>query len=195
MLKLKLQYFGHLMWRTDSFGKTLMLGKIRGGRREDRWWDGWIASLTQWTWVWVCFKSWWWTGEPGVLQSMGSQRIGHDWPAELNWTEGQPPPWSYKKIILTSFQISMSPELPRSTMQRNSYSLTIMGHQIHKDSSKELHFGGITSLFFYAKTLNFFLIQRSRTSCHSLNILVHSLNMQRLTFQRHHSLNYIRLYN
>ena len=51
MLKLKLQYFGHLMWRTDSLEKTLMLGKIEGGRRDDRGWDGWMASLTQWTWV------------------------------------------------------------------------------------------------------------------------------------------------
>ena len=52
MLKLKLQYFGHLMWRADSFEKPLMLGKIEGGRRrDDRRWDGWMASLTQWTWV------------------------------------------------------------------------------------------------------------------------------------------------
>ena len=54
MLKLKLQYFGHLMWRTNSFEKTLLLGKIEGGRRGDnRGWDGWMASLTQWTWVWA----------------------------------------------------------------------------------------------------------------------------------------------
>ena len=60
-LKLKLQYFGHLMWRTDSLEKTLMLGKIEGGRRRDnRGWDGWMASLTQWTWVWVSSGSWWW---------------------------------------------------------------------------------------------------------------------------------------
>ena len=85
MLKLKLQYFGHLMWRTDSLEKTLMLGKIEGGRRGDnRRWDGWMASLTQWTWVWVNSGSWWWTGRPGVLQSMGLQGVGHDW---LNWTE------------------------------------------------------------------------------------------------------------
>ena len=77
MLKLKLQYFGHVMERTDSFEKTLMLGKIAGGRRGDnRGWDGWMASLTQWTWVWVSSQSWWWTGKPGVLQSVGSQRVG-----------------------------------------------------------------------------------------------------------------------
>ena len=88
MLKLKLQYFGHLMWRMDSFEKTLMLGKIEGGRkRGHRGWDGWMASLTQWTWVWVNSMNWWWTGRPGVLQSMRLQRVGHNWATELNWTE------------------------------------------------------------------------------------------------------------
>ena len=53
----------------------------------DRGWDGWMASLTQWTWVWVSSGSWWWTGRPGVLQSMGSQGVRHDWATELNWIE------------------------------------------------------------------------------------------------------------
>ena len=84
MLKLKLQYFGHLMWRADSFEKTLMLGKIeRRKRGDDRGWDVWMASLTRWTWVWVDSGSWWWTGRPGVLWFMGLQRVGHDWVTEL----------------------------------------------------------------------------------------------------------------
>ena len=84
MLKLKLKYFGHLMQRTDSLEKTLMLGKIEGGRRRDnRGWGGWIASLTQWTWVWVNSGSWWWTGRPGVLQSMGLQ----SWTRLRDWTK------------------------------------------------------------------------------------------------------------
>ena len=92
MLKLKLQYFGHLMGKTDSFEKTLMLGKIEGRRRmSDRGWDGWMASLTQWTWVWVNSRSWWWTERPGMLPSMGLQRLGHDWVTELNWTVGKNP--------------------------------------------------------------------------------------------------------
>ena len=86
MLKLKLQYFDHLIWRNDSFEKTLMLGKTEGGRGDNRAWDGWMASLTQWTWVWVSSGSWWWTGNPDMLQFMGSQRVGHDWATELNWT-------------------------------------------------------------------------------------------------------------
>ena len=84
MLKLKLQYSGHLMRITDTLEKTLMLGKLKaGGERDDRGWDGWMASPTQWIWVWVNSGSWWWTGRPGVLQSMGSQRVGHDWATEL----------------------------------------------------------------------------------------------------------------
>ena len=57
-----------------------------GEEGDDRGWDGWMASLTQWTWVWVNSGSWWWTGRPGVLQFMGLQRVGHDWVTELNWT-------------------------------------------------------------------------------------------------------------
>ena len=85
MLKLKLQYFGHLMWRTDLLEKTLMPGKIEGRKEDDRGWDSWMASPIWWTWVWASLGSWWWTGKPGVLQSMGSQRVGHNWAIELNW--------------------------------------------------------------------------------------------------------------
>ena len=79
ILKLKLQFFGHLMWRADSLEKTLMLGKIEGRRRSG--WQRmrcWMASLTRWTWVWVDSGSWWWTGRPGLLQFMGSQRVRYD---------------------------------------------------------------------------------------------------------------------
>ena len=58
-----------------------------GGEGDDRGWDGWLASPTRWTWVWVSSGSWWWTGKPGRLQSMGSQRVRHDWVTELNGTE------------------------------------------------------------------------------------------------------------
>ena len=57
-----------------------------GGEGDDRRWDGWMASLTQWTWVWVNSGSWWWIGRPGVLRFMGSQRVGHDWATELIWS-------------------------------------------------------------------------------------------------------------
>ena len=87
MLKLKLQFFGHLMQRAGSFEKTLMLRKRAGGEGDNRRWDSWMASPTPWTWVWLNSRSWWWTGRPGVLQFMGSQRVGHDWATELNWPE------------------------------------------------------------------------------------------------------------
>ena len=83
MLKLKLQYFGHLMQRADTFEKTLMLGKIEGRRRRGR---QRMASPTQWTWVWVDSRSWWWTGRLGMLRFMGSQRVRQNWTTELNWT-------------------------------------------------------------------------------------------------------------
>ena len=84
-----MQYSGHLMQKADSVEKTLMLGGIGGRRRRgnDRGWDGWVASPTRWTWVWVNSRSWWWTGRPGMLRFMGSQRVRHDWVTELNWTE------------------------------------------------------------------------------------------------------------
>ena len=89
MLKLKLQYFGHLMlthWERSWCWERLKVG----GAGDDRGWDSWMASLTQWTWVWVNSRSWWWTQKPGMLQSMGSQRVKRDWATELNWTEFPP---------------------------------------------------------------------------------------------------------
>ena len=85
MLKLKLQYFGHLMWRANSFEKNLMLGKIerrkRRGQQRMRWLDGITDSMDM---SLVNCGSWWWTGRPGMLRFMGSQRVGHDWVTELN---------------------------------------------------------------------------------------------------------------
>ena len=89
MLKLKLQYLGHLMRRVDSLEKTLVLGEIGGRRRRGqqrmRWLDGITDSI--WMRVWANSRSWWWTGRPGVLRLIGSQRVVHNWATELNWTE------------------------------------------------------------------------------------------------------------
>ena len=85
VLKLKLQYFGHMMWITDLFENTLMLGKIecrrRRGQQRMRWLDGITDSMGM---SLSKLRSWWWTGRPGVLQSMGSQRVRHNWVTELN---------------------------------------------------------------------------------------------------------------
>ena len=97
MLKLKLQYFGHLLQRADSLEKNLMLGRTEGGEWDNRWWSGWMASPTQWTWVWVGSRSWWWTGRPGVLQSTGLQRVRHDQVTELN-------PWVHYATAVKLFK-------------------------------------------------------------------------------------------
>ena len=85
-LKPKLQYFGHLMLSVDLLEKTLMVGETGGRRRRGQQRMRWVGGITaRWTWVWVNSGSWWWTGRPGVLQFMGSQRGGHDWATDLNW--------------------------------------------------------------------------------------------------------------
>ena len=82
MLKLKLQYFCHLTnWKRHWCWERLRAG----GEGDDRGWASWMASPTQWTWVWANSGSWWWTGRPGVLRFVGLQRVGHDWATELNW--------------------------------------------------------------------------------------------------------------
>ena len=86
MLKLKLQYFGHWCEELALWERPWCWERLKaGGEGDDRGWGGWMASPTQWTWAWVSSGSWWWTGRPGVLQSMGLQRVGHDWATELNW--------------------------------------------------------------------------------------------------------------
>ena len=101
MLKLKLQYFGHLMWRADPLEKTPMLRKIEGrtrtGQQRMRWS---MASPTWWTGVWVNSGSCWWTGWPRVLWSMGSQRVRHRWVTELNWTDIQKPAFKRHFLVL-----------------------------------------------------------------------------------------------
>ena len=90
MLNLKLQYSSRLMWRADSLEKTLMLGKIEGGRRRGqqrmRWLNG---SQTQWTWVWINSRSWWWIGRPGMLQSMAKSL--QSCPTLCDPIDGSPP--------------------------------------------------------------------------------------------------------
>ena len=87
MLELKFQYFSHLIWRADSLKRPWCWERLKTrGEEDDRGWDGWVASPTQWTWVWVNSGSWWWIGRAGVLRSMGSQRVRHNWATGLNWT-------------------------------------------------------------------------------------------------------------
>ena len=86
MLRLKLQYFGHSCKELTHWKRPWCWEGLGAGEEgDDRGWDGWMASLTRWTWVCVNSGCWWWTGRPGVLRFMGSQRVGHNWATDLNW--------------------------------------------------------------------------------------------------------------
>ena len=78
-----------ILWQPNAknslIGKDPDAGKDWGQQEKRMTEDGWMASPSRWTWVWVRSRSWWWTGKPGVLQSMGSQRVGHNWAPEMNW--------------------------------------------------------------------------------------------------------------
>ena len=83
MLKLKLQYFGPWCEELTHWKRPRCWDRLKaGGEGDGRGWDNWLASLTQWRWIWINSVSWWWTGRPGMLQSMGSQRVRHNWATE-----------------------------------------------------------------------------------------------------------------
>ena len=140
MLKLKLQYFGHLRWTVNSLEKTLMLGKIEGRRtRGHQGWGLWMASSMRWTWIWANFRRWWGTGRPGVLQSMGLQRVGHDWETE------QKQPQHNKGTFRKSPQItphltwkteSLSPKIRNKA--RKAASVTSFQHVTRSSSQRNL---------------------------------------------------------
>ena len=97
MLILKLQYIGHLMWKNDYWKRSWCWERLKTvGEGNDRGWDDWMESLTWWMWAWASFGSWWWTGKHGVLLSMGSEKVRHNWVPQLTWT-----------AVLTSFLILM----------------------------------------------------------------------------------------
>ena len=103
--------------RVDSLEKTLMLGGIgAGGEGDDRGWDGWMASPTWYTWVWVNSGSWWWTGRPGVLWFMGSQRAGHDWATDLNLNQCPHPSIGYYHFKARSSWGSFFPSNLKSSL-------------------------------------------------------------------------------
>ena len=111
VLKLKLQYFDHLMRRVDSLENPWWWeGLGSGGEGDNRGWDGWMASPTWWAWVWVNSRSWRWTGSPGMLRFVGSQRVRHDWTTELNWLDK----FSAKVLILITLSAVTESKVPDS---------------------------------------------------------------------------------
>ena len=113
-LMLKLQYFGHLMQRTIHWKSPWCWERLNaGGGRDIRGWDIWKASLTRWTCIRASSGSWWWTGKPGMLQSMGSQRVGHDWVTELNWRR------AVRSVVQETIDVCLNPHLYSLSMLYN----------------------------------------------------------------------------
>ena len=123
MLKLKLQYFGTWCEELTHLKRPWCWERLKvGGEGDDRGWDGWMVSLTQWTWIWVDSGRWWWTGRPGVLWFMGSQRVGHNWATDLIWSDS-------KRILTYSHSLSLIKHLgvkiiwDHSILEYHQYSL------------------------------------------------------------------------
>ena len=101
------------IWVVVVNAKSQLTGKdpwcwerLKAKEEGSRGWGGWMASLTWWTWVWASSESWWWTGKPGLLQSMGSERVRHNWATELTWIENLVLPYKTKhSIIIQSFSL------------------------------------------------------------------------------------------
>ena len=101
MLKLKLITLASWCKELTHWKRPRSWERLDVGEGDDTGWDGWMASLTQWTWAWVGSRSWWWTGKPSMQQSMG-HRVRHDWTTELNWTEAYN---SLRTFIWTHYRI------------------------------------------------------------------------------------------
>ena len=136
MLKLKLQYVGHFIWRADSLGKTLMLAKTEGRRR------GWqrlrwlMVSFTQWVWVSVSSRRCWMTGKPGMLQSMGSQRVRHNWVTEqqqqtqMDFTWTKPPSPCFPLFI--NFHFLAAAQCPTFLLSLSQLFYSLIQSPLHK---------------------------------------------------------------
>ena len=149
------------------------------GEGDNRGWDGWMVSPTQWTWVWANSGSWWWTGKPGVLQSMGSQRVGHDWATELNiyWgpslsTRGFSPflhvsaaSQSQQAWTLSQeWNVSDSPFFHILLLSAHECSLLLRAHVIQSsyDKKRKEDIGDLTNLIFVTLNLHLNITLRKR---------------------------------
>ena len=112
MLKLKLNSLATWCEELTHLKRPWCWERLKVGEGDNRGWDGWMASPTQWTWIWVNSGSWWWTGKPGMLQSMGLQRVGlSDW-TELRVIFSAKSGW-FREMSLVSSQITIHSPLPQ----------------------------------------------------------------------------------
>ena len=121
ILKLKFQYLATWCRELTHLKRPWCWERLKArGEGDDRGWDGWMASPTQWTWVWASSGSWWWTGRPGVLQSMGSQRVWHDWATELTLVQycrlQMTFLWNFEKQCLVVFQHLVQSQMPSNSL-------------------------------------------------------------------------------
>ena len=117
-----------LIYSACWFYMVLILPPKAGGEGDYRGWDGWMASSTQWTWVWASSRSWWRTGRPHVLQSMGSQRMGHDWVTELNWTELNTPTTAKFKVPKWNHSVQLTKdEITKLSLTRWYQTPSVLG--------------------------------------------------------------------
>ena len=131
MLKLKLQNLVTWCEELTHWKRPWCWERLKaGGEGDDRGWDGWVVPLTRWTWVWASSRSSWWTEKPGLLQSLGSQRVGHHWVTELNWTEGNRS--HYQRIHV--------PQLSHRTCSQTSVPMDVLSLFLGRDNITFGHF-------------------------------------------------------
>ena len=137
MLKLKLQYFGWCKELTH-WKRPWCWERLKVGEEDDRGWDGWMASPTWWTWVWASSRGWWWTGKHGMLQSLGSQRVGHDWWTELNWTWHSANYADGALLPVQSPEQRIAPPALNGFKDREGSNFALQKHKIYWPQSKKI---------------------------------------------------------
>ena len=148
MLKLKLQHLATSCEELTHWKRHWCWeGLGAGGEGDYRGWDGWMASLTRWTWVWVNSRSWWWTGRPGMLRFMGSQRVGHDWVTELDY--------SYMSTLMSERHLKLT--MYKSKLLICYKSLSLLSGNLFPSVAQVKNLGVILDSFFFFSTAHLIL--------------------------------------
>ena len=162
-----------------------------GGEGDDRGWDGWMASPTRWTWVWVSSGSWWWTGRPGVLQFMGSQRVRHDWATELNCTELESPSGEAGTVRVVSSKWPGSGDRPWSSWAkcaapRSGASLFCKSSPCHHQGGRRGNLGWFSVSWLFLLVLQLFFLNNLQETSSSAHKCTESTSHEKSLFHTHH---------